>query len=328
VTKLFEIKNLSVGFKTFEGDRDILDIEHLSIDRGETFGIVGESGAGKTVLALTILGLLPKPAGYIKRGQILFDGQDLLQKSDKEMHRRYRGKRMTMIFQDPMSTLNPVFTSGQQLEAVIRKQQRLSGQNLKGRMLELMDMVKLPDAASMLKKYPHELSGGQRQRIIIAIALACGAEFLIADEPTRNLDVTIQAGILKLIGEIQKELKIAVLFIANNAGLVNVTCKNVGILYKGRIVEEGASKRVIRTPQHPYTQTLISAIPRSKSEKLRFARIAIKPEYEGGCPFYSCCPIGEIGCTEAIPLLQPVGPDQNTACFLTERMVEHDLAAG
>ncbi|WP_322807574.1 ABC transporter ATP-binding protein, partial [Thermanaerothrix sp.] len=292
MTAYFEIRDLAVSFRTFEGIRPVLNIERLAIERGETYGLVGESGAGKTVLALTILGLLPKPAGIIHSGEIWFDGDDLLKKSEPELASAYRGKRLAMIFQDPMSTLNPVFTVGQQIERVIEQHQGLKGSARTRRAMELLDMVKLPDAKNLLRKYPHELSGGQRQRVIIAIALSCGAEFLIADEPTRNLDVTIQAGILKLIDELQRNLRISVLFIANNVSLVNVFCKNVGILYRGKLVEEGPSALVTRHPHHPYTQTLISAIPRDKSEKLRFANIEIKPEAPQGCPFYSRCPMG------------------------------------
>jgi oligopeptide/dipeptide ABC transporter ATP-binding protein len=221
-----------------------------------------------------------------------------------------------MIFQDPMSTLNPVFTVGEQIERVLHKQQGLVGAEKTSRILELLEMVKLPDAASTLKKYPHELSGGQRQRIIIAIALSCGAEFLIADEPTRNLDVTIQAGILKLIGELQKELNISILFIANNVGLVNVFCKNAGILYKGKLVEDGPSEMVIRIAKHPYTQVLISAIPRDKSEKLKFASLALKPEALQGCPYYERCNIAEDSCTQSIPMLESINGQQKVACFL------------
>lgn len=319
MTAYFEIKNLSVGFRTFEGIRPVLKIEHLAIERGETYGLVGESGAGKTVLALTILGLLPKPAGIIHSGEIWLDGEDLLKKREHELATFYRGKRLAMIFQDPMSTLNPVFTVGQQIERVVEQQQGLKGAACTRRAIELLEMVKLPDTQSVLKKYPHELSGGQRQRVIIAIALSCGAEFLIADEPTRNLDVTIQAGVLKLIGELQKELKISVLFIANNVGLVNVFCKNVGILYRGKLVEEGPSALVTRQPLHPYTETLISAIPRDKSEKLKFASLVIKPEAEKGCPFYSRCPIGEEGCTQREPMLETLNSHHKAACFLAGR---------
>ena len=319
MTEYFEIKNLAVGFRTFEGVRDVLRIESLRIQRGETYGLVGESGAGKTVLALTILGLLPKPAGIIHSGEIWLDGQDLLKKSDREMYTQYRGKRITMIFQDPMSTLNPVFTVGQQLARVIEKQQLLKGEANTKKALEMLEVVKLPDAARMLEKYPHELSGGQRQRIIIAIALTCGAEFLIADEPTRNLDVTIQAGILKLLDELQQEFKMSMLFIANNLGLVNVVSKNAGILYRGKLVEDGPSEKVIRSARHPYTQTLISAIPRDKSEALKFASIVIKPEAERGCPYYARCILAEDACAESEPMLETVDEAQKVACFVAAR---------
>lgn len=317
--KYFEIKNLSVGFNTFEGIRPVLNIEELAIDRGETFGLVGESGAGKTVLALTILGLLPKPAGMIHSGEIWFDGEDLTKKSEREMANHYRGSRISMIFQDPMSTLNPVFTVGHQITQVIEKQQGLKGEACEKRVLEMLDVVRLSDAQNMIKKYPHELSGGQRQRVIIAIALSCGAEFLIADEPTRNLDVTIQAGILKLIGDLQKEFNISVLFIANNMGLVNVVCRNVGVLYKGKMVEKGTSVEVIHNAKHPYTQTLISAIPRDKSEKLKFASVAIKPEAEHGCPYYARCVLAEDQCTQQVPMLEAVHGEHEVACFLADR---------
>jgi oligopeptide/dipeptide ABC transporter ATP-binding protein len=315
----FEINNLSVGFRTMEGETRVLDIEHIAIERGETYGLVGESGAGKTVLALTILGLLPKPAGLIHSGEIWFDNQDLLKKTEAELNADYRGKRLAMIFQDPMSTLNPVFTVGQQIERVLERHQNLKGEALDQRMHELLDMVRMPDIHSTLKKYPHELSGGQRQRIIVAIALSCGAEFLIADEPTRNLDVTIQAGVLRLIGDLQQNLKISVLYIANNVGLVNVFCKNAGILYRGKLVEDGPSNKVVRSAKHPYTQTLISAIPRDKSEKLKFASLKLKPEAPGGCPFYPRCMIGETICTQNNPMLETVSSGQKAACFLAEK---------
>ncbi len=319
MTEYFEIKNLAVGFHTFEGVRDVLRIESLRIKRGETYGLVGESGAGKTVLALTILGLLPKPAAIVHSGEIWLDGQDLLKKTDRQMYTQYRGKRITMIFQDPMSTLNPVFTVGQQLARVIEAQQHLKGKANTQKALEMLEIVKLPDASRMLEKYPHELSGGQRQRIIIAIALSCGAEFLIADEPTRNLDVTIQAGILKLMDELQQEFKMSMLFIANNVGLVNVVSKNAGILYRGKLVEDGPSEQVIRRARHPYTQTLISAIPRDKSEALKFASTVIKPEAEHGCPYYARCTLAEDACAAGEPMLETVDGAQKVACFVAAR---------
>ncbi len=313
--KYFEIKNLAVSFNTFEGVKPVLNIEHIVIDRGETFGLVGESGAGKTVLALTILGLLPPHSAIIHHGHIWFDGEDLLQKSQKQLQDHIRGKRISMIFQDPMSTLNPVFSVGEQLGRVIERHQNIKGSQTRKRALEMLDLVKLPDASDMLRKYPHELSGGQRQRVIIAIALSCGAEFLIADEPTRNLDVTIQAGIMKLIDELQDELSISVLFIANNMGLVNVICDFVGILYRGRVVEMGASAQVIRQPAHPYTVTLLSAIPRSKSESLRFAKTDFRPDVDAGCPYYARCPLAIDNCRDGIPPLRNFGGRQQVACI-------------
>lgn len=259
--RYFQIEDLKVNFKTFEGEKKVLDIGRLAFDKGETYGLVGESGVGKTVLALTILRLLPTPPGIIPSGKILFNGEDLLKKSEAEMQ-KIRGKRISMIFQDPMSTLNPVFTVGEQIIRVIRKNKEVSKAEAKTMALEMIELVKLPDGGNIMGKYPHELSGGQRQRIIIAIALSCGAEFLIADEPTRNLDVTIQAGILKLIAELQKKLGITILFIANNLGLVSVICDKVGILRQGEIVEMGTVKEVIRAPRHPYTVTLLNAIPK------------------------------------------------------------------
>ncbi len=257
--KYFEIKNLVVKHETFEGVRTVLDIDYLGFDKGESFGLVGESGSGKTVLGLTILKLLSMPPGIIESGEIWLDGENLLSKSEKEM-RDIRGKKIAMIFQDPMSTLNPVFNIGYQMSKIIIKNQGLNKKDARQKALEMIATVKLPDPEAILEKYPHELSGGQRQRIIIAMALCCGAEFIIADEPTRNLDVTIQAGILRLIDELRRNLGITVLYIANNLGLVSATCKNMGILKEGRIVEQGSVKEVLRQPKDAYTKVLIDAI--------------------------------------------------------------------
>jgi len=258
------IQDLKVGFKTFEGEKKVLDIKEIAVGKGETYGIVGESGSGKTVLALTILRLLASPPAMIHSGRILFDGEDLLQKRERDM-RAIRGRRISMIFQDPMSTLNPVFTVGEQLGRVIVASSGCSRKEADAKAREMVELVRLPDAGRILGKYPHELSGGQRQRIIIAIALSCGAELMIADEPTRNLDVTIQAGILKLMAQLQRELKITVLFIANNLGLVSAMCDRVGILRNGEILESGTVREVLRSPKHPYTSILLNAIPRGRA---------------------------------------------------------------
>jgi oligopeptide/dipeptide ABC transporter ATP-binding protein len=266
MSKYFEIKNLKVNHKNFEGIKTVLDIEYLSIEKGQTYGLVGESGSGKTVLALTILSLLAIPPGDIAGGEILLDGENLLKKSEHEMQ-KIRGNKISMIFQDPMSTLNPVFTVGYQMTQVIIKNQKLKKKEAKKKAIEMIGIVKLPDPERIMDKYPHELSGGQRQRIIIAIALSCGAELLIADEPTRNLDVTIQAGILKLIHELQKELGITVMFIANNLGLVSAICDRMGILKEGRIIEQGSTDEVLGNPKTEYTKLLIKTITPSENKK-------------------------------------------------------------
>lgn len=261
----FQIKNLKVVFNSYEGSKDILNIDQISINKGQAYGILGESGAGKTVLALSILKLLETPPGEIVSGEIILDGDDLLKKTYKEMEREIRGKRVAMIFQDPMSTLNPVYTVGQQMVEVIMENQGLSKKEAHSKAIEMVKTVKLPDAERAMDKYPHELSGGQRQRIIIALALSCGADMLIADEPTRNLDVTIQAGILKLIKELQTSLGVTVLFIANNPGLISATCDHMAVLYKGEIVEQGITNDVLRSPKAEYTKQLLMAVPSHKN---------------------------------------------------------------
>lgn len=312
----FSIENLKVNYKTFEGEKEVLDLESLSIARGETFGLVGESGAGKTVLALTILRLLATPPGVIRKGRILFDGEDLLTKQVTEM-RRVRGKRISMIFQDPMSTLNPVFTVGDQIARVIRNNKGISAGEAEKEAREMIELVNLPDAANIMKKYPHELSGGQRQRIIIAIALSCGAEFLIADEPTRNLDVTIQAGILKLIARLQKEFQVTVLFIANNLGLVSVTCDRVGILYRGKIVETGRVREVLQNPLHPYTLTLLNAVPGNSKGRIEPGRLGLYVEDSqdtAGCCYFHRCLRRREQCRMRPPLMSGSGNTHLVAC--------------
>lgn len=257
----FEINGLLVRHKSFDGIKTVLDIDHIAVNRGETFGIVGESGQGKTVLALTILKLLQTPPGIIERGEILLDGEDLLKKSAKQMQRIYRGKKIAMIFQDPMSCLNPVFTVGSTMIDVLRQHNKgMSKKAAQERALHLLEEVKLADAESTMAKYPHQLSGGQRQRIIIALALCCGAEFMIADEPTRNLDVTIQASVLKLLKELQRNHNITVLFIANNMSLVSAFCDRVAILHDSKVVEQGDIRQVVQEPKSEYTRMLIDAV--------------------------------------------------------------------
>lgn len=284
-------RNLNVKFTGYDGVKDVLTIEELGVRKGEAFGIIGESGTGKTVLAYVTLGLLQIPPGKIASGEILLDGEDLLQLSQKELRKRIRGRKIAMIFQDPMSTLNPVFTVEQQILNVIRHNQNLPRKAAYQEAIRVLNTVKLPDPEMIMKKYPHELSGGQRQRIIIALALCCKAELLIADEPTRNLDVTIQAGIIKLLQELQDELQVTVLFIANNPGLVYSTCEHCAILFDGRIVETGTVDEVLKTPAHPYTNVLLNAIPKGKKEAIQLDKLLVKHETipDFACPYYRQC---------------------------------------
>lgn len=257
----FSIQNLEVAFNTLTGVKRVLSIDELNIAKGEIYGIVGESGAGKTVLAQTILRLLPTPPCIIgKDSKIIFDSIDLLKKSKDFMAKEIRGKRIAMIFQDPMSTLNPVFTVGEQISSVIKQNKKVDKKQIEIQAIEMLEKVKMPDAKRIMDKYPHQLSGGQRQRVIIATALSCGAEFLIADEPTRNLDVTIQAGILKIIDELRKDLGITVLSIANNMSLVSVMCNNVAVIKDGSIVEKALAKDIINSPKDPYTVKMLETI--------------------------------------------------------------------
>ena len=317
----FEIENLKVNYRTYEGEKTVLDIEHLVLEKGKTFGLVGESGAGKSVLAQTILGVLPRPPGVIKDGKILFNGENLLSKSEREM-RKIRGKQISMIFQDPMSTLNPVFTVGTQITRVIQQNQGVNKKEAIKRAIEKIELVKIPDAEGIMEAYPHELSGGQRQRIIIAMALSCDAELLIADEPTRNLDVTIQAGILKLIAKLQKDLGVSVLFIANNLGLVSATCNHLAMLHEGRILEMGTTKEVLGNPQHPYTRAFIEAMPKDRELDSYLKRIFANSnpkEHFTGCQNVSLCLETEVKCQQIAPTLKLLDKTHYVACHMASR---------
>ena len=256
----FEINGLIVEHRSYEGTRTVLDIDNIHIEKGETYGLVGESGQGKTVTALTILKLLQCPPGIIKSGEIILDGINLMELSQRQMENRIRGRKIAMIFQDPMSSLNPVFTVKDcMIDVLIRNHKGLNRKTAVKEAIKLLEEVKLPDPNSILGKYPHQLSGGQRQRVIIALALCCSAEFLIADEPTRNLDVTIQASILKLLKELQVKHGLTMLFIANNLGLISAFCDKVGVLHNGKIIEEGITSELIKNPKNDYTKLLLNA---------------------------------------------------------------------
>ena len=287
---------------------------------------MGESGSGKSVTAFALQQLLTVPPAVISADELTLDGIQILDKSQKEMT-DIRGRKIAMIFQDPMSTLNPVFTVGEQITQAVRRNRKLGRQEARKRAIELIETVKLPDAERILSKYPHELSGGQRQRIIIAIALGCGAEFLIADEPTRNLDVTIQAGILKLLATLQREEKLTVLFITNNLSLVPLLCDQTALLYKGQVMECGTVAEVIDGHCHPYTEALIQPLPVTEEEK-EAVKTATAEEIpvERGCLFQNKCRLCTQLCREQVPEVVSLSPTHKVRCHRYQEGVREQWA--
>jgi oligopeptide/dipeptide ABC transporter ATP-binding protein len=276
----------------------------LAVDKGETVGLVGESGSGKTVTALSVMRLMD-PRAEIVNGQIWFQGEDLLRKTETQM-RRVRGRRIAMVFQEPMTSLNPSHTVGEQVAEVFQYQLHTSRSDAKRRALDVFDRVKLPSPRTMYTKYPHELSGGMRQRVMIAAALACKPDMLIADEPTTALDVSIQAQILALLQEIQAALGMAVLFITHNLEVVAELCKHVAVIYGGKIVEAGTVDTLFRKPAHPYTEGLLRSIPRRGQALRPIAGAIFDPQFPPpGCHFHPRCAYVQDRCREEAPMLKP-----------------------
>src|SRR4030066_1738755 len=258
---LMEIKNLKTHFFTHEGTVKAVDGVSFKINQGETVGIVGESGSGKSVTALSVMRLIPHPPGKIVGGEIYFEGKDLLKLEDKEI-RKIRGKKISMIFQEPMTSLDPVFTVGYEIGEVIQLHQGLNKKEARKKAIEILKIVGIPDVEKRIDNYPHELSGGMRQRVMIAMALSCNPTLLIADEPTTALDVTIQAQILRLIDDLKKEFHTSVLLITHDLGVIAKTCDNVALMYAGYIVEYTDVHTFFKNPLHPYAQALLKSIPR------------------------------------------------------------------
>ncbi|PTX64283.1 peptide/nickel transport system ATP-binding protein/oligopeptide transport system ATP-binding protein [Melghirimyces profundicolus] len=297
---VLDIKNLKVGFHSDEGFVQAVDGLDLQIGEGKTLGLVGESGCGKSVTSLSVMRLLPEKARI--SGEIGFLGEDLLQKDQKELE-RIRGDKISMIFQDPMTSLNPVLTIGEQIEEVIRYHQGGTKQEIRDRTLELMDLVKIPDSERRIREYPHQMSGGIRQRIMIAMAIACDPELLIADEPTTALDVTVQAQILALIRELQEKLNTAVLMISHDLGVISQVADDVAVMYAGQVVEWTTTEELFESPKHPYTQGLIRTIPRMDEQQGELEEIpGMVPELSQefkGCRFYDRCPKAMKACKKA-----------------------------
>jgi oligopeptide transport system ATP-binding protein len=318
---LLEVNNLKTYFFTRAGVVKAVDDVSLSIKPGHTLGIVGESGCGKSVTALSVMRLVANPPGKIVGGEINFNGENILEKNAEELT-ELRGSKISMIFQDPMTSLNPVFTVGYQIaETVKRHRKDISKDQAWKRSIEMLDLVRIPDAQRRAKNYPHEFSGGMRQRVMIAIALACNPKLLIADEPTTALDVTIQAQILELMRGLSKEFDTSVMLITHDLGVVAGTCEHVNVMYAGHIVESAPVKQVFETPAHPYTVGLLHSIPRLDDQRgIKLTPIGGQPpdltNPPPGCPYAPRCPKVQRRCRQERPELMPVGRgDQVAACF-------------
>jgi peptide/nickel transport system ATP-binding protein len=320
MSTLLKVRDIYLEFRTSRGDLKALNGITFDVQKGEILGLVGETGCGKTVTGLTILRLLSRSA-RITNGEILLDGVDLLTLPKVEMEKA-RGSQIAMIFQDPSSSLNPVFTIGEQMIRVIRRHTPLSKGGAKTHAMVMLQAVGLPDVGRILESYPHQLSGGQQQRVMIAMALSCHPRLLIADEPTTALDVTIQAQILKLIRQLQKDFDISVILITHNLGVVAQTCDRLVILYAGRVAEIGTTRGVFKSPQHPYSRGLLNAVPRPGNRGRKMAVIpGIVPSNPGaliGCPFAPRCEFVFKRCTSEVPPLYSISEGHSCACFLVD----------
>jgi peptide/nickel transport system ATP-binding protein len=328
VSALLELNDLSLEISTFDGALKILDGVSLQLRPGETLGLVGETGCGKSVTAKATMGLLPNPPAQITNGDLLFEGQSLQGLSGRAW-RRLRGAEIAMVFQDPMTFLNPLFTIGRQMEDAILAQNdarpagdKRSRRAARERAIEMLGKVHLPDPVRAFAAYPHALSGGQRQRVLLAIALAGRPKLLIADEPTTALDVTIQAQILALIDDLVHEMNLAVLLISHDLGVVARVCQRVAVMYAGRIIEEGPLRDILENPRHPYTQGLLGAIPRLDRPEGHLARIPgtipdlIHPP--AGCRFHPRCPMAIDVCRSERPADREIAPGRRAACHLVD----------
>ena len=315
---LLEVRNLKTYFRTDEGEQRAVDGVSFSVAAGRTLGIVGESGCGKSVTSLTIMGLVPCPPGRIAGGEVLFEGRDLLKLPQAEM-RELRGNKISMIFQEPMTSLNPAFTVGDQIVEAIRRHKRVQPREARERAIEMLRRVHILVAERRIDDYPHKLSGGMRQRVMIAMALACDPKLLIADEPTTALDVTIQAQILDLMRELREDFGTAIVMITHDLGVIAEIADEVVVMYAGRVVEQASVAELFEDPQHPYTIGLLGALPRLHNDKPRLATIeGAVPNplaIPDGCSFNPRCPFADGECRKASPALAEVRPGHLAACF-------------
>jgi peptide/nickel transport system ATP-binding protein len=321
--RLLEVKGLKTHFFTDEGVVRAVDGVDFYINKGETLGIVGESGCGKSVTALSIMRLIPTPPGRITEGSIMYDGRNLLDLSPAQM-RKIRGKEISMIFQEPMTSLNPVFTVGEQIAEALRLHEGLNRRDAMDKTVDMLKLVHIPNAERRVKEYPHQLSGGMRQRIMIAMALSCNPKLLIADEPTTALDVTIQAQILELLNELKAKLGMAIMLITHDMGVIAETAQRVVVMYAAKVAEEAPVGDLFKEPLHPYTQGLLRSIPRidlAATQKTKLETIpgtvpTLRGAEKPGCRFAPRCSFAKPMHFENTPELKEVRPGHKVACFL------------
>jgi oligopeptide/dipeptide ABC transporter ATP-binding protein len=318
---LLEIRGLSVQFLTYHGTVRALEAVNLTLRRAEILGLVGETGCGKSVMARSILRLIPQPPGKISNGEILFKGEDILKLRPRRL-REIRGNDISMIFQEPMSSLNPVFTVGNQMEEVITLHQKAHRAGARGIAVDMLQQVNMPDPEKVLSKYPHELSGGMRQRVMIAMELSCRPDLLIADEPTTALDVTVQGQVLTILNDLVRRLGVSVLFISHDLGVIAQLCDRVSVMYAGTIVETAPVGKLYAEPAHPYTRGLLQAIPSLDEERDPLQVIpGVVPRLvdpPGGCRFHPRCAKRFDRCDRVVPKLVDIDAGHRVACHLYE----------
>jgi len=330
LSTLLSVRNLSTSFPTGEGTLSAVDGVSFDVPKGGTVALVGESGSGKTVTSLSIMRLVPSP-GTIDGGEILFEGQNLCTLPERAM-RSLRGRKISMIFQEPMTSLNPVYTIGSQVGEVVRVHQKASRRQARERTIEMLKLVGIAAPETRVDAYPHQLSGGMRQRVMIAMALSCQPDLLIADEPTTALDVTIQSQILDLLARLQEKLGMSIILITHDLGVVAESAEHMVVMYAGRIVEQGPVRDLFRAPKHPYTEGLLRTLPPPNTSRARGSpdRPPRLPTIEGappdllhpphGCRFRERCSYAEDRCKNEEPALLEVGPGRSSRCFFVDRV--------
>lgn len=319
--KILDVNDLSVSFETYGADVQAVRGVSFELNEGETLAIVGESGSGKSVTAHSLMRIVPMPPGKFVGGSILFNGEDLTKKSETQMQ-EIRGKEISMIFQDPMTSLNPTMTIGNQIAESLIKHQKMTKKEAHKKGIDLLKVVGIPNPETRIKQYPHHYSGGMRQRAMIAIALACNPKVLIADEPTTALDVTIQAQILELMRELQQKIGTAIILITHDLGVVASVASRVAVMYGGKIVETGNIDEIFYNPKHPYTWGLLGSMPKLNSKKEELLAIPGSPPNLAnppkGCPFVTRCPYAMKVCKEHMPEYNHLSDTQKTACWLLD----------